>query len=142
MPDGLAVIGDALCSFNPIYGQGMTTGAIGAQTLDAVLREQRAHGRAGDLAGFSTRFQRRLGVLIDSPWLLTTCEDLRSDAAEGERPAWMPLLHWYTRRVQQLTWRDQFVGKRFLEVMHLVKSPSALFHPYILLRALMPMEAA
>jgi hypothetical protein len=48
----------------------------------------------------------------------------------------MPLLHWYTRRVQQLTWQDEFVGKRFLEVMHLTKSPAALFHPYIVLRAL------
>jgi len=132
MPDGLAVIGDALCSFNPIYGQGMTTGAIGAHTLGVALA---AHG-GRDLAGFSRDFQRRLAALIDSPWLLTTCEDLRSEAAEGERPAWMPLLHWYTRRVQQLTWRDEFVGKRFLEVMHLTKSPAALFHPYIVLRAL------
>ena len=137
MPDGLAVIGDALCSFNPIYGQGMTTGAIGAQTLDAALTDHRRRHADGDLAGFSQPFQRRLAALIDSPWLLTTCEDLRSDAAEGERPAWMPLLHWYTRRVQQLTWHDEFVGKRFLEVMHLTKSPSALFHPYIVWRALM-----
>jgi flavin-dependent dehydrogenase len=135
MPEGLAVIGDALCSFNPIYGQGMTTGAIGAQTLDAALADQ-VRGRAAGDGGFSQAFQRRLAALIDSPWLLTTCEDLRSAAAEGERPAWMPLLHWYTRRVQQLTWHDEFVGKRFLEVMHLTKSPRALFHPYIVLRAL------
>ncbi len=142
MPNGLAVIGDALCSFNPIYGQGMTTGAIGARALDVALAE---HGRthdAGDLTGFSAAFQRRLSRLIDSPWLLTTCEDLRSDAAQGERPAWMPLLHWYTRRVQQLTWRDPFVGKRFLEVMHLTKTPRALFHPYIVMRALTLSEAA
>jgi 2-polyprenyl-6-methoxyphenol hydroxylase-like FAD-dependent oxidoreductase len=132
MPDGLAVIGDALCSFNPIYGQGMTTGAIGARTLDLALAERR--GR--DLAGFSRSFQRRLAAAIDSPWLLTTCEDLRSAAAEGERPAWMPLLHWYTRRVQQLTWHDQLVGKRFLEVMHLLKPPRTLFHPAILWRVL------
>jgi 2-polyprenyl-6-methoxyphenol hydroxylase-like FAD-dependent oxidoreductase len=136
MPDGLAVIGDALCSFNPIYGQGMTTGAIGAQTLDAALAEHRQRHGDGELVGFSPAFQRRLAARIDSPWLLTTCEDLRSDAADGERPAWMPLLHWYTRRVQQLTWHDEFVGKRFLEVMHLTKSPSALFHPYIVWRAL------
>ncbi len=137
MPDGLAVIGDALCSFNPIYGQGMTTGAIGAHTLDQALAARaRAAGGLADLSGFSGAFQRRLATRIDSPWLLTTCEDLRSPEAEGERPAWMPLLHWYTRRVQQLTWHDQFVGKRFLEVMHLTKSPRALFHPYIVLRAL------
>jgi 2-polyprenyl-6-methoxyphenol hydroxylase-like FAD-dependent oxidoreductase len=132
MPEGLAVIGDALCSFNPIYGQGMTTGAIGARTLDRVLAAPGVEVGSG----FSRLFQRRLAQAIDSPWLLTTCEDLRSAACEGERPLWMPLLHWYTRRVQQLTWHDQFVGKRFLEVMHLIKTPRALFHPYILMRAL------
>ncbi len=136
MPDGLAVIGDALCSFNPIYGQGMTTGAIGARTLDIALTAHARRRDAAELRGFSRAFQRRLAARIDSPWLLTTCEDLRSIAAEGTRPAWMPLLHWYTRRVQQLTWRDEFVGKRFLEVMHLTKSPRTLFHPYIVWRAL------
>ena len=98
LPNGLAVIGDALCSFNPIYGQGMTTGAIGAQTLDLALAEQRRRSGDADLTGFSARFQRELARRIDSPWLLTTCEDLRSPAAEGARPTWMPLLHWYTRR--------------------------------------------
>ena len=136
MPEGLAVIGDALCSFNPIYGQGMTTGAIGARTLDETLAAGAIVGN-----GFSRAFQRRLAQAIDSAWLLTTCEDLRSPACEGARPAWMPLLHWYTRRVQQLTWRDAFVGKRFLEVMHLTKTPRALFHPYIVMRALTATES-
>ena len=137
MPEGLAVIGDALCSFNPIYGQGMTTGAIGARTLDRAFA-----GGAEVGNGFSRPFQRRLAQAIDSPWLLTTCEDLRSAACEGERPVWMPLLHWYTRRVQQLTWRDQFVGQRFLEVMHLTRTARALFHPYILMRVLTVTETA
>lgn len=141
MPDGLAVIGDALCSFNPIYAQGMTTGAIGAHALDETLTvHAKAHGR-NDLRGFSQRFQRHLSHLIDTPWLLTTTEDLRSAEAEGTRPAWIPLVQWYTRRVQQLTWRDEFVGKRFLEVMHLTRTPRTLLHPYILLRALAASEA-
>jgi hypothetical protein len=48
----------------------------------------------------------------------------------------MPLLGWYTARVHELTWRDPFAAKRFLEVMHLVRPPSALFHPRIAVRAL------
>lgn len=136
IPNGLVVVGDALCSFNPIYGQGMTTGAIAARTLEAALADCRRVGGPPDLTGFSAQFQRRLGRLIDSPWLLSTCEDLRNAAAEGDRPVWMPIAHWYTRRLQQLRWDKEFVGKRFLEVMHLTKPPRALFHPYIVWRAL------
>ncbi|HEY2387449.1 MAG TPA: FAD-dependent monooxygenase [Candidatus Binatia bacterium] len=136
LPEGLAVLGDAFCSFNPIYGQGMTGGALGAQTLDAALGAQRTRHGAGELAGFSAAFQQRLGEVIDTPWLLTTTEDLRHPAAEGRRAPWVPLLQWYTARVQRLTWSDHFVGRRFLEVMHLTETPRVLFHPYIVYRAL------
>jgi 2-polyprenyl-6-methoxyphenol hydroxylase-like FAD-dependent oxidoreductase len=131
LPDGLAVLGDAFCSFNPIYGQGMTTGALGARTLDRCL----AAGPASD-DGFSRRFHRMLAGVIATPWMLTTTEDFRSPAAEGARPRWAPLVNWYTERVHRLTWSDAFVLRRFLEVMHLTSTPRVLFHPYIVCRAL------
>jgi len=135
LPDGVAVLGDAACSFNPVYAQGMAASALGAAELDRCLAERAARG--GDpLAGFSREFQRRLARVTDAPWLLATGEDFRSPHAVGERPRWMPLLAWYTARVHELTWRDPFAARRFLEVMHLVKRPSALFHPWIALRAL------
>ncbi|MEX2208240.1 MAG: FAD-dependent monooxygenase [Myxococcota bacterium] len=136
LPEGVVVLGDAACSFNPVYAQGMATGALGAQALGACLTEQRARVGAGDLTGFSAAFQRRLAQITDRPWLLAIGEDFRSPKAEGVRPAWMPALCWYTARVHELTWRDRFAAQRFLEVMHLVRPPSALFHPRILLRAL------
>jgi 2-polyprenyl-6-methoxyphenol hydroxylase-like FAD-dependent oxidoreductase len=148
LPEGLVVLGDAFCSFNPIYGQGMTTGALGARTLDECLRAAGAGARsaagsgtasaAGDdpLRGLTRSFHRELARVIASPWLMTTTEDFRSRSAEGARPAWAPLLHWYTERVHKLTWSDPFVAARFLQVMHLTAGPSALFHPYVVWRAL------
>ncbi len=132
LPDGLAVMGDAACSFNPVYAQGMAASALGADALDSLLADEGGCKRPG----FSRRFQARLARVTDSPWLLATGEDFRSPKAEGPRPAWMPLLGWYTARVHELTWRDPFAAKRFLEVMHLVKRPTALFHPRVALRAL------
>ena len=132
MPDGLAVLGDAACSFNPVYAQGMATASLGAATLDRLLAEE--HGPAQP--GFSHRFQERLARVTDSPWLLATGEDFRSPRAEGARPPWTPLLGWYTARVHELTWRDRFAARRFLEVMHLIRPPSALFHPWIAARAI------
>lgn len=135
-PDGFAVLGDAACSFNPVYAQGMAASALGAAELDACLAERTTRGSADPLAGLSREFQTRLARVTDAPWLLATGEDFRSPHAQGPRPAWMPLLAWYTARVHELTWRDHFAARRFLEVMHLVKRPTALFHPWIALRAL------
>jgi 2-polyprenyl-6-methoxyphenol hydroxylase-like FAD-dependent oxidoreductase len=55
LPENFLLLGDAVCAFNPVYGQGMTTAALGALTLRKCLLEQN-----GSLNGLSRRFQKRL----------------------------------------------------------------------------------
>ncbi|HET9530109.1 MAG TPA: 2-polyprenyl-6-methoxyphenol hydroxylase-like oxidoreductase, partial [Blastocatellia bacterium] len=75
-PEGLIVMGDAACAFNPVYGQGMTTAALGAETLRECIEHQRAR-HAGDLTGIEARFQKRLAKANSAAWMLATGEDLR-----------------------------------------------------------------
>ena len=135
-PEQLVVIGDALCSFNPIYGQGMTTGALGAATLDVALKDHARSAGRGKLEGFARRFQKQLGKAIDAPWMTVLGEDFRYAQAGGKRPIWAKPMGWYTSRVYRLAREDEHVSRRFLQVMHLMEKPTILFEPYVLRRVL------
>jgi 2-polyprenyl-6-methoxyphenol hydroxylase-like FAD-dependent oxidoreductase len=72
-PTGFIVTGDAVCAFNPIYGQGMTVSAFDAMVLKRCLQEQQNSPRVN----FEHHFQQQLAESIATPWLLATSEDLR-----------------------------------------------------------------
>lgn len=78
------VLGDAACAFNPIYGQGMTTGALEAVALGKLLTEY-----AGKNSSDMTKtFQTRLAKVLLTPWLMATGEDLRYPG-NGGRQGWV-----------------------------------------------------
>jgi flavin-dependent dehydrogenase len=126
-PEGFLLIGDAVCAFNPVYGQGMSAAAIGAETLDACLR-------AGP-NGLAARFQRALARANMRPWLLATSEDYRYAEVEGPPPGWTTrLAHGYLSRVISLATHSPGIRRKFVEVIHLIRSPASLFTPDILFR--------
>lgn len=132
-PERLLVLGDALCSFNPVYGQGMTVSALDALALDACLKDQRRRCGA-DLTGLWRKFQPEVAKVADVPWQLTTGEDLRYPQAEGPRPASLGFLHWYIGKVHEAAGHDQQITHRFYQVMHMLAPPSVLFRPDVMLR--------
>ena len=67
LPEGFVVTGDALVSFNPLYGQGMTTACLDAGLLDQCLSEQRRKHGAGAIQGLSRRFQTAAARLAAHP---------------------------------------------------------------------------
>jgi len=129
-PHNFLVTGDAACAFNPVYGQGLTTAALGAEALEKCLRE----GCDGDLSG---RFQKRLAKVNAGPWLLATGEDFRVRGVEGGKPGLSTrLTHRYMDRVLALSMRDVEVRRTFLEVFAMMKPPTALFGPGIVAKVL------
>jgi 2-polyprenyl-6-methoxyphenol hydroxylase-like FAD-dependent oxidoreductase len=127
-PEGLLPLGDAFCSFNPIYGQGMTTGALQAQTLDECLRQ--------GLGGVSRRYRQQVGKLLTVPWSMATSGDLRFPEVEGKRPPASGLTNWYGDQVQRLANHDDEALRTFVRVMHMLESPAALFSPRMVFKAL------
>ncbi|MDO3680902.1 FAD-dependent oxidoreductase [Paenibacillus ehimensis] len=71
-PSGLLVMGDALCNFDPIYGQGITVAAIEAELLAAQLHERRTRPQPF----FEREAIRRMQEAIDPAWWLTVVADL------------------------------------------------------------------
>ena len=135
-PDGFVALGDAVCAFNPIYGQGMTVSALGALVLGDCLAEQRRRPD-GDLVGLARRFQHRLAATNRNPWLLATSEDFRWPTTEGGRPGWPTrLMHRYLDQVNALVGESAPVKRVFVEVLHLIAPPTALFRPAVLLPVL------
>ncbi|MFN2495721.1 MAG: NAD(P)/FAD-dependent oxidoreductase [Pseudonocardiaceae bacterium] len=141
-PERFVVLGDAACAFNPIYGQGISTAAVAAETLDACLREQRRRHStddldgAGDLDGLARRFQRRLARRNANPWTLSTGEDLRFPTTTGMRvSAAMRLQHRYLDRVMAATTRDPATANTYMQVVGMLAHPMTLCAPRILAAA-------
>ncbi len=78
-PQRLIAMGDAVCVFNPLYGQGLTIAAQEAHLLGEMLEDTRT------LTGLAPQFQRRVGRLIRLPWSLATSSDLFWDPAPVPR---------------------------------------------------------
>ena len=137
LPENLVALGDAVCVFNPVYGQGMTVAALGALTLDQCLKQQNQRRGKGNLIGFSRCFQKQLAKVNITPWLIATGEDLRWPTTVGAQPDLMTrLMHRYIDRVTMVANENAYVYQTFAEVMHMLKPPTAFFQPRILAQVL------
>lgn len=125
-PKGFLVMADAITSFNPIYGQGMTVAACQAQVLRAELRQ--------GLDGLHRRFFRAAAKVIDVPWQLAVGSDLDLDCVEGPRPFPVRMVNRYIARLRRVAVQDTVVAQAFLRVVHMLDLPPALFAPRILWR--------
>jgi flavin-dependent dehydrogenase len=129
-PRGYLVAGDAICSFNPVYGQGMTSAAMQARALDSLLRTQ------PDPATLAHAFFKQATKVVDIPWQLAVGEDFRYPDTIGPKAPGTDLINRYVTRVHQATHHDPVVYGAFLQVMNLLKPPTSLFHPKIVWRVL------
>ena len=120
-PAGFLVFGDALCSFNPIYGQGMTTAALEGLALGRCLQE-------GEEA-LAERFFARAAPIIDIPWQIAAGSDLRHPQLGDMQTPVGRFMNWYIGKVHRAAAIDPAVGCAFLRVTNLISPPTQLFSP-------------
>jgi 2-polyprenyl-6-methoxyphenol hydroxylase-like FAD-dependent oxidoreductase len=129
-PDGFLVLGDAVCAFNPVYGQGMSSAAMQAEAMRSVL--------ADDRALTWRRHFRALAKAVDPPWQISAGGDLAFPEVTGRRTASIRMINAYLPRVYAAAAHDVELAASFIRVASLVDRPEALLRPGVVFRVFKP----
>ncbi|WP_241251157.1 NAD(P)/FAD-dependent oxidoreductase [Candidatus Protofrankia californiensis] len=122
-PEGFLAIGDAVCSFNPLYAQGMTVAAQQVRALQDCLR-------AGG-PNLPARFYQQAGRLVDVAWDMANGADLRYPGVRGRRSLRDRLVGPYAERVQVAAHQDATVARALMSMLNLVDAPTTLLRPAV-----------
>jgi 2-polyprenyl-6-methoxyphenol hydroxylase-like FAD-dependent oxidoreductase len=124
VPAGFVALGDSICSFNPLYGQGMSSAALQAKVLGEVL----ARFDAGD-DRLPKRFYRQAAKVIATPWKIAVGADFAYPETTGPKPFGTDLMNRYLARVLVAARGSADVNGAMLQVQQLTAPPSSLVRP-------------
>lgn len=130
-PDGLVVVGDAIASFNPIYGQGMSVAVLEALGLHHVL----ASGEADDIG---RRFFDRVADIVDTAWTMAVGADVQFPQTTGPSTPSTDAFARYLSVLFRRAHTDGEAREALMRVIAMEKPPSSLLRPGIVGRALDP----
>ncbi|SCL44378.1 2-polyprenyl-6-methoxyphenol hydroxylase [Micromonospora citrea] len=129
-PAGLVGVGDAVASFNPVYGQGITAAALHAACLSTHLRSSPEPGLP------ARRFLALQKVVVDAAWAMSTSADLALPHVDGPYPRGYRLSNWVSGQIIAAAVTDVTIARRFNEVVSLRAHPRSLATPGVILGAL------
>jgi flavin-dependent dehydrogenase len=128
LPEGLLPLGDALCSFNPTYGHGMSSAAMQAEALRETLIT-RAQGES--LRSVAQRYLERAAQVAQLPWRQANYNDFLYPTTEGDRAMFSAEEMQYRTAVQFAAMRDEVVRERLTAVNQLLAPFEVLLEPEI-----------
>jgi 2-polyprenyl-6-methoxyphenol hydroxylase-like FAD-dependent oxidoreductase len=129
-PAGLVAVGDAVASFNPVYGQGMTSAALHASCLAQYLTASPNHSHP------ATEYFELVRVVVDAAWQMSTFADLELPHVTGPYPPGYRAIRWLTGKIFQAALTDQSVNQRLARITTMLAHPNTLATPTTLARAL------
>ncbi len=128
LPRGYVALGDAICSFDPTFGQGMSVAALEAVALGQVAR------RAVDLAGVGPEYHRDAGSVVDRAWLVVVGADVQIPGVAGAAPRGHAITSRWVRAVQRAAHHDPAVARALMRVTNLLDPPPSLMRPAVAAR--------
>src|SRR5712691_5399222 len=123
---------DAICRFNPVYGQGMSVAAQEAVALGRLLSTRARE--ADPLDGLALPFFAEAAALIDTPWFGAVIPDFVHPKTRGTRPENLEAMLKFGTALVRLAARDPAVHRLTAEVQNLLKSRSAYLDPELVQR--------
>jgi 2-polyprenyl-6-methoxyphenol hydroxylase-like FAD-dependent oxidoreductase len=138
-PRGLLPIGDAICQFNPVYGQGMSVAALEACLLKRLLEDLGKN--SNPIAGLAPTFFAEVQTLIETPWSVAILDFVFPDT-RGQRPADFETTLKFGIALTRLAAEDPAVHKLTVEVQHLLRPRSVYRDPTLVQRVLAKMAEA
>jgi 2-polyprenyl-6-methoxyphenol hydroxylase-like FAD-dependent oxidoreductase len=137
-PEGLLILGDAVCCLNPVYGQGMSTAALQASALQQILAE---HGAQHGLDKIGAAFFPKMAEINNGPWTLAANLDLAYPQTRGERPPGFGERARYMAALDRLQVDDIELQRLVMAVFHLTRPLSALHEEPLRSRVLARMHS-
>ena len=128
-PAGLLAIGDALCRFNPVFGQGMSVAAQEAVILERLLAE------GVPMERLARDFFAAIQDTIATPWGVAV-SDFVYPATRGVRPADLAQRLQYGMALTRLAADDPEVHRLTAEVSQLLRPQAALRAPALAARVM------
>jgi 2-polyprenyl-6-methoxyphenol hydroxylase-like FAD-dependent oxidoreductase len=128
VPAGFVALGDSVCSFNPKYGQGMSSAILQAVALGEVVAVHQNDDR------LVRAFYRRAAKVVATPWQIAVGSDFAYRECSGPKPAGTNLLNRYMTRVLLAAQVSPEVNTAVILVQNLLKPPSILMRPTMMMK--------
>lgn len=129
MPSGYVALGDSICSFNPIYGQGMSSAALQAEQLALAAGREPIGSPA-----MARRFYRQAAKVVNNPWQIAAGSDFLHPSTTGPKPPGTDLVNRYVAKVQLATHVSPEALASMQRVQNLLAPPPSLMAPGTMLK--------
>jgi len=139
-PEGFVVLGDAISSFNPIYGQGMSSAALQVKALQQLISDRAAQSRGLD--GLAPAFFPKAAEVVATPWILAASSDFAFPKTKGERPPNFADSARYAAALDALAADDPALQMLLMEVFQLAKPITVLMEDPLRTRVIERMQKA
>ena len=115
IPTNLFMVGDSVCQFNPVFGQGMTQALRSSLILCETLANSSVESRT---------FHRQQAADLKFPWIMATLDPYNPKVKLTNRQR---MMRWWVYKQMKLAKKNPTFQRRLIEVLHMKTTPTSLY---------------